>query len=110
MQSSKTCPKDQLEASFDIVCGSSKTSAGDEVIYEAQCIKVCDQVAQAYIKEIGKYLIAVSSSEILDAIMDEAQVTLATRHQVLIILSESNEKPWKDIRVQLDKHMSEASI
>ena len=63
MQKSKA--QETMEASFDIV------SPTDELIYEAEAIKVCDQIAQKYQKEIGPYRIKISSSEIIDGILDE---------------------------------------
>ena len=61
-----------MEASFDIISTSrNHKGTGDELIYEAEILKVCDQIASHYSKEIGKYRIKISSSEIIDGILDE---------------------------------------
>ena len=96
---------ENLEGSFDIVqmpssssgSGSGKGNSGDEFIYEAEAIKVCDQVAQGWQREIGKYWIKVSSTEIIDGIMDEGMVKLQDRLQVLKLLSNFENKNWKEL-------------
>jgi hypothetical protein len=77
--------------------GSGKGNSGDEFIYEAEAIKVCDQVAQGWQREIGKYWIKVSSTEIIDGIMDEGMVKLQDRLQVLKLLSNFENKNWKEL-------------
>lgn len=84
-----------MEASFDIV------SPTDELIYEAEAIKVCDQVAQKYQKEIGPYRIKISSSEIIDGILDECQVPFEKRHLLLKQLSTLENRNLKDVKKSL---------
>jgi hypothetical protein len=75
---------------------------GDEFIYEAEVIKVCDQVATLYSKEILKgYRIRISSTEIVDAILDEARVSLENRLPVLQILSTLETKTWNEVKKEL---------
>ena len=83
---------------------------GDEFIYEAEVIKVCDQVATLYSKEILKgYRIRISSTEILDAILDEARVSLENRLSVLQILSTLEAKTWNEVKKELSaKNLVEA--
>lgn len=59
---------------------------GDDLLAEAETIKVCDQVAQDYQREIGKYKIRVSSSEVLDGIFEECKVPLEKRYALLKVL------------------------
>ena len=106
---------ESLEASFDILSLPSQTSEqsnnGDEFIYEAEVIKVCDQVASLYSKEILKgYRIRISSTEIVDAILDEARVSLENRLSVLKILSTLETKTWNEVKKELSsKNLVEAS-
>ena len=106
---------ESLEASFDILSLSSQPSEqsnnGDEFIYEAEVIKVCDQVATLYSKEILKgYRIRISSTEIVDAILDEARVSLENRLSVLKILSTLETKTWNEVKKELSsKNLVEAS-
>lgn len=84
-----TSPLQALEASFDIASmpsGAHYTS-GDEIIYEAEVIKVSDQIASYYTRDIGKYRIKVNSTEVLDGILEEAKVKVNKRHRVIKILS-----------------------
>lgn len=87
-----------MEASFDIV------SPTDELIYEAEAIKVCDQIAKKYQKEIGPYRIKISSSEIIDGILDECQVTFEKRHILLKQLSTLENRNMKDLKKSLIKN------
>ena len=67
---------------------ASHYNRGDELIYEAEVIKVCCQVALALPKEIGtRFKIRVSSSEVIDAMLDEGRVKMVNRHRVIKILS-----------------------
>ena len=67
--------EESLSASFDIVYNKSLTQfdKGDEYIYEAEVIKVCDQVASKF-KEMGNFKIKISSTEIIDGILEESKV------------------------------------
>lgn len=106
---------ESLEASFDILSlpsqPSEQSNNGDEFIYEAEVIKVCDQVASLYSKEILKgYRIRISSTEIVDAILDEARVSLENRLSVLKILSTLETKTWNEVKKELSsKNLVEAS-
>jgi len=73
-------------------------------------IKVCDQVATLYSKEILKgYRIRISSTEILDAILDEARVSLENRISVLQILSTLEARTWNEVKKELSaKNLVEA--
>jgi hypothetical protein len=54
---------------------------------------VCDQIAQAHTKEVGsRYKIRISSSEIIDGILEEGRVKLEHRHKVLKIISSMIDK------------------
>jgi hypothetical protein len=67
---------------------SSHYTSGDELLYEAEVIKVCDQVAQVFHKEIvNKYKIRISSSEVIDGILEEGRVKIQNRHRIIKILS-----------------------
>ena len=97
---------ESLEASFDILSlplsPGTKHNNGDEFIYEAEVLKVCDQVASIYSKEILRgYRIRVSSTEILDLILDEAWVPLQNRLQVLQLLSTLETKAWLEVKKEL---------
>lgn len=64
--------QEMMEASFDLIASSKNhKGTGDELIYEAEILKVCDQIASQYSKEVGKHRIKISSSEIIDGILDE---------------------------------------
>jgi hypothetical protein len=78
-------------------------TSGDEIIYEAEIIKVCDQIAQNYLKEIGsKYRIRVSSSEIIDGILEEGRVRIENKHKVIKVLANMIDKqPWPLIKKEL---------
>lgn len=89
-----------MEAAFDIV------SPTDELIYEAEAIKVCDQIASKYQKEIGQYRIKISSSEIIDGILDECQVPFEKRHLLLKQLGSLEKRNMKEIK----KSLSETEI
>ena len=93
MQRSKA--QEIMEASFDIV------SPTDELIYEAEAIKVCDQIASKYQKEIGQYRIKISSSEIIDGILDECQVPFEKRHLLLKQLGSLENRNMKDLKKSL---------
>lgn len=72
---------------------------------------MCDQVATLYSKEILKgYRIRISSTEIVDAILDEARVSLENRLSVLKILSTLETKTWNEVKKELSsKNLVEAS-
>ena len=89
-----------MEAAFDIV------SPTDELIYEAEAIKVCDQIASKYQKEIGQYRIKISSSEIIDGILDECQVPFEKMHLLLKQLGSLEKRNMKEIK----KSLSETEI
>ncbi|CDW86336.1 eukaryotic translation initiation factor 2alpha kinase [Stylonychia lemnae] len=101
----RTNPSEYLEATYDVVqqTTAQNYNSGDEIIHEAEVIKVCDQIAQAYIKEIGsKYKIRVSSSEIIDGILEEGRVRVESRHKVVKILASMIDKqPWPIIKREL---------
>lgn len=100
----RTSPDELLEATFDIVSlpsGHHYTS-GDEIIYEAEVIKVADQIAQVYCKDISGlrgYRIRVSSSEVIDGIMEECNVKMHNRYPLIRYLSHSLDKEsWTNIK------------
>jgi len=64
---------------------------------------VCEHIAQTYIKEIGgKYKIRISSSEIIDGILEEGRVRIENRHKVIKILANMIDKqPWPIIKKEL---------
>lgn len=83
-------PNEIMEATFDLVSlpSGSHYNSGDELLYETECIKICDQVAQALVKDIGtKYKIRISSTEIIDGILEEGRVKIENRHKVIKTLS-----------------------
>jgi hypothetical protein len=97
---------ESLEASFDILSLPASPNPlynnGDEFIYEAEALKVCDQVASLYTKEIGRwYRIRVSSTEVIDGILDEARVSLANRLPLLQMLSTLENKTWPEVKKEL---------
>lgn len=58
-------------------------------------------MAARYQKEIGRYKIKVSSTEVIDGILDEARVMLCKRHLVLKAICSIENKQWRDVRKQL---------
>eukprot|EP00347_Sterkiella_histriomuscorum_P020704 403336798 len=107
-QFQRTTPEEHLEASFDItslMSGSHYTS-GDEIIYEAEVIKVADQIAQSFSGILGRgYKIKVSSSEIIDGIMEECHISISRRHLLIRDLSMNLDKePWGNIKKRLIKN------
>jgi hypothetical protein len=85
--------QEMMEASFDLISSTkNQRGSGDDLIYEAEILKVCDQIASQYAKEIGKYRIKISSSEIIDGMLDEVQVSLDKRHHLLKLLSSIENK------------------
>jgi hypothetical protein len=54
------------------------------------------------LKELGgKFRIKISSSEIIDGILDEGHVKLEKRHLVLKELANIENKQWKDVKKKL---------
>ena len=77
-------PHRELEASFDIVQFQNKDYL-NEIINEAELLTMAFKIGQTF-NLSQKFTILVSSSELLDAILDECQVPLENRHQVIQIV------------------------